>query len=138
MVNSYIPWEISGFRRDVHLVESSPFWGVLLNMLVVAYQPTPRNIPEHQRPPYVPNAFDVMKSFKCLLEAVSPGAYGWDLCFMRGLYLRDVTDYQLPRSAFEKLTSTEIILCVIIKCTGLFGGCFCRQHCMFQTGERKV
>jgi hypothetical protein len=57
---------------------------------------------------------------------------------MRGLYLWDVTDYQLPRSAFEKMTSTEIILCFIIKCTVLFGGCFCRQRCMFQTGEWKV
>jgi hypothetical protein len=79
-----------------------------------------------------------MKRFKCLLGAISQGVYGLDLCFMRGLYLRDVTDYQLPRSAFEKMTSTEIILCVIMKCTGLFGGCFCRQRCMFQTGERKV
>jgi hypothetical protein len=29
---------------------------------------------------------------------------------MRGLYLCDVTNYQLPRTGFEKLTSTEIIL----------------------------
>jgi len=63
-----------------------------------------------------------MKSFKCLLGAISPGAYGWDLRFMCGLYLCDVMDYQLPRSAFEKLTSTEIILCCIIKFTGLFRG----------------
>ena len=41
---------------------------------------------------------------------------------MCGLYLCDVIDYQLPRSAFEKLTSTQIILCFIIKFTGLFGG----------------
>lgn len=95
----------------------------MLNTLVVAYQSTPRNIHELQRPPYVPNAFDVMKSFKCLLGAISPRAYGWVLCFMCGLYLCDITDYQLPRSDFEKLTSTEIILRFIIKCMGLFGGC---------------
>jgi hypothetical protein len=59
------------------------------------------------------------------------GGYGLDLCFMRGLYLHGVTDYKLPRSAFQKLTSTEIIL-VIMKCKGLFGGCSCRQRCMFQ------
>jgi hypothetical protein len=120
------------------LSRSFTLLGCCLNTLVFAYQSTPRNIPEHQRPPYVPNAFAVMRRFKCLLGAISLGAYGWDLCFMRGLYLCDVTDYQLPRSAFEKMTSIEIILCFIIKCTDLFGGCFCRQRCMFQTGEWKV